>query len=533
MTYKKSLALIGAGYWGKNLARNFHALGALHTLSDHHEARLDSYQEQYPDIAVTSNNRLIFENPEITQVAIAAPAIQHYAIAKEALLAGKDVYVEKPMCMKAEEGKELVTLASRTGKILMVGHLLHYHPCYQKLQELVKSGELGAIHYIASHRLNLGSYRLEENALWNFAPHDISMILGLMGHEVPQNVITTGGAFLTPGIHDTTMTTLDFASGVKAHIYASWLHPFKEQKFIVVGSKAMAVFDDTRPWGEKLQFLPGHVEWTQGRIPQAVQPKAVYVDPPQQEPLREECRHFLDCTTYRKHPRTDGEEGVRVLQVLEAASESLQANGMAVTPGSTTYIHPTATVDAGAVIQSGTTIWHYSHVMGGSKIGPRCRIGQNVFIASGVTLGENVKVQNNVSLYSGVTLEDHVFVGPSVVFTNIENPRSEVPRRDQYLKTHVGRGATLGANATILCGIHIGAYAFIGAGAVVLRDVPPYALLVGNPAKQIGWMSRSGHRLDLPLHSETEITARCPETKELYSLLGTNVTLASEELSPV
>ena len=528
--YKKSLALIGAGYWGKNLARNFHALGALHTISDHHEQLLDGYKEQYAGVQVTLDNRTIFTNPEITQIAIAAPAIQHFALAKEALLAGKDVYVEKPMCMKVSEGKELAALAKAKGRILMVGHLLHYHPCYQKLQELVRTGEMGELQYISSHRLNLGSYRLEENALWNFAPHDISMILGLIGEKLPTSVITTGGAFLTQGIHDTTLTQLEFPNGIKAHIYASWLNPFKEQKFTVIGSKAMALFDDTRPWGEKLQFYPGHVEWVNGCIPKAVQPQMVYLDPPQQEPLREECRHFLECTTHRKVPRTDGEEGVRVMEVLEAAEESLQTNGMTVLLGSKTEIHPTATVDAGAVIQEGTTIWHYSHVMGGAKVGPRCRIGQNVFIATGVTLGENVKVQNNVSLYAGVMLEDHVFVGPSVVFTNIANPRSEIPRRDQYRQTLVRRGATIGANATILCGIEIGAYAFVGAGAVVLKDVPPLALVVGNPAKQIGWMSRAGRRLDLPLRSEEVVTARCPETNELYSLQGDQITLLDEEL---
>lgn len=178
------------------------------------------------------------------------------------------------------------------------------------------------------------------------------------------------------------------------------------------------------------------------------------------------------------------------------------------------YIHPSAIVDEGCKIGEGTKIWHFCHIMGGSAIGKKCNLGQNVMVASGVILGNNVKVQNNVSLYEGVVCEDDVFLGPSMVFTNIINPRSAIVRRGQYAKTKVHKGATIGANATIVCGHDIGAFAFIGAGAVVTKHIKPYALAVGNPAKQIGWMSEYGHRL----HFDANGMAICPESKEKYKL---------------
>lgn len=178
------------------------------------------------------------------------------------------------------------------------------------------------------------------------------------------------------------------------------------------------------------------------------------------------------------------------------------------------FVHETATVDEGAVIGEGTCIWHYTHVMSGAVIGKECTLGQNVFVAKGVVLGDHVKVQNNVSVYEGVVCEDDVFLGPSMVFTNVLNPRSAVPRKDAFLPTHVRRGATIGANATVVCGHEIGAYAFVGAGAVVTRDVPPYALVVGNPIRQIGWMSRHGLRL----HFDATGRAICPESGLTYYL---------------
>ncbi len=535
ITGKKTLALFGAGYWGKNLARNFFELGALHTICDTNEALLDTYQEKYSGIQLTTNVKQVLENPEITCVAIAAPAFLHHQLAKQCLLAGKDVYVEKPLCMNTKEAEELIQLAKKEEKILMVGHLLQYHACVRKLLELVGRGELGQLQYITSNRLNLGSYRTEENALWNFAPHDISVILALCGHQLPQKIRCVGQDYLSHGVADTTLTTLNFNNKVRAHIYVSWLNPFKEQKLTVVGSNGMAVFDDTKPWGEKLLLYRNHVTWNNGRIPVANNKiEAEKIDPPQEEPLKQECLHFLDCCSKRLNPLTDGEEGLRVLKVLQAAQESLNADGEAKNPNNTTsserapFIHPTATVDVEAKISAGVKIWHYSHIMKGATLGQDCNIGQNVFIAPEVILGKNVKVQNNVSIYSGIICEDDVFLGPSMVFTNITNPRSAVVRREKYAKTLVKKGASIGANATIVCGVTLGEYCFVGAGSVVTKDVKPYALVVGSPARQAGWMSRHGERLDLPVNilEGREATAQCPETGELYCLRGDSLKLA-------
>lgn len=184
------------------------------------------------------------------------------------------------------------------------------------------------------------------------------------------------------------------------------------------------------------------------------------------------------------------------------------------------FSHETAVIDQGCVIGEGTKIWHFTHVMPDCTLGKKCNLGQNVVVSPGVVLGNNVKVQNNVSIYTGVVCEDDVFLGPSMVFTNIVNPRSAVVRKDQYAKTLVKKGASIGANATIVCGIEIGEFAFIGAGAVVIRDVPPFALVVGNPAKHIGWMSEYGHRLEFDVNN----IAVCPESKEEYILERGKVT---------
>ena len=224
-----SIAVIGTGYWGKNLVRNFYDLGALHTICDADIDTVASFKKKYPGIEGVTSYSDILTNPEIKGVVISTPAEMHASMAKEAILAGKDVYVEKPLCLNEHDGLELTELARKHKRIIMVGHLLWYHPAVLKIKEMVDSGELGRIQYIYSNRLNLGKLRREENVLWSFAPHDISVIIGLLGEE-PETILAQGGNYLHQRIADTTVTLLNFASGVKAHIFVSWLHPFKEQK---------------------------------------------------------------------------------------------------------------------------------------------------------------------------------------------------------------------------------------------------------------------------------------------------------------
>ncbi len=328
-TSKRNLALIGAGYWGKNLARNFHALGTLHTLCDLSPEILASYGEEYAAVRKTGDVESLWSDPAITQVAIAAPAAYHHRLAKAAILAGKDVYVEKPLCLDTNEAEELVALAQARGRILMVGHLLQYHPHVQRLQQLVADGEFGSLHYITSNRLNLGKIRREENALWSFAPHDLSVILSLSESALPFQVRCIGGSYLTPGVADTTLTTLLFTGNLRAHVHVSWLNPFKEQKLTVVGARGMAVFDDTRPWPEKLALYRDYLRRDSDGSPMPGKLDPEFVAVPESEPLRAECAHFIDCCQSRTIPRTDGAEGLRVLRVLQAAQASLDQDGEA------------------------------------------------------------------------------------------------------------------------------------------------------------------------------------------------------------
>ncbi|WP_461208434.1 Gfo/Idh/MocA family oxidoreductase [Desulfocurvus sp. DL9XJH121] len=513
----KDIAVIGSGYWGKNLLRNYHALGCLGLICDRSEATLDHFRTIYPDtdtcLAVTE----VLSRDEIRGVVVATPAETHYAIAKEALLAGRHVYVEKPLVLDEAEGAELIALAESRGLTLMVGHLLHYHPVFVRLKEMAAAGELGRIDYIYSNRLNLGKIRREENALWSFAPHDISMILSLAG-EMPERVLATGGNYLHRDIADVTTTHLDFASGCKAHIFVSWLHPFKEQKLVVVGERKMAVFDDTLPWADKLLLYAHQINWERN-MPVPVKAEAERLDIPQAEPLRAECEHFLKCMDGGCEPVTDGAEGLRVLSVLNAAQRSMD-KGCEVRPAAApaapkavgAFVHETAVVEEGARVGAGSKIWHFAHVLGGSVIGENCTVGQNVVVGPDAVVGDGCKIQNNVSVYKGVTLEDHVFCGPSMVFTNVYNPRAHIRRMDEVRPTLIRKGATLGANSTIVCGHTVGRYAFVGAGAVVTRDVPDHALVAGNPARPMGWVCACGEKLGPDL--------ACPACGQEYETAG-------------
>ncbi len=508
-----NVAVVGSGYWGKNLVRNFNELGALHTVCDMNIATLRSFQDQYPDKRFHTSYEAVLQNPAIDAVVIATPAETHFTLTKKALQADKHVFVEKPLALVVSEAEELHHIAMDKNLKLMVGHILLYHPAIIKLKEIIDSGELGKINYIYSNRLNLGKFRTEENILWSFAPHDISVLLYLL-EEMPTQVMAHGGSYLSNEIADVTLSVLSFKSGVKGHIFVSWLHPNKEQKLIVVGDKKMAVFDDTLTEG-KLQIHDKGVEWV-NRQPVPRKSEAEIVPLESYEPLKAECSHFLQCVESKTIPKTDGSNGIQVLKILNACQESLEHQGSIVRlngngVSEAWFAHETAVIDTPCKIGKETKIWHFTHVMSGAEIGERCNIGQNVVISPGVKISSNVKIQNNVSIYEGVTLEDDVFCGPSMVFTNVINPRSHISRRHEFKQTLVKKGATIGANATIVCGHTIGRYAFVGAGAVVTRDVPDFALMLGNPARIAGWMCECGHGLDFQ-----DGTALCIECSKQY-----------------
>jgi len=525
------VAVIGCGHWGKNLVRTFSELGALVAIVDPDAENAAALSAKYS--VPHGSLEQILADPEIDAVVVAAPAKDHAAVTLQALDSGKHVFVEKPLALDLDDARRVVARADELNQTLMVGHLLQYHPAFLAVRQLVSDGALGELRYLYSNRLNLGRFRREENILWSFAPHDLSMLLALAG-ESPDHVSAVGSTFLSEDVPDVTTTHMTFPSGPRAHVFVSWLHPFKEQRLVVVGSDAMAVFDDLAPWDSKLTIFEHGVTWD-GLTPVPVRGEPVAVPLAESEPLKLECEHFLHCVRTGETPRTDGHEGVRVLDVLATAQASLAADAPVVgaaTPAAKTssevhpgvFVHESAYVDEGVQIGAGTKVWHFSHVLSGSTVGEDCALGQNVVIGPDVTVGDRCRIQNNVSVYAGVTLEDGVFCGPSCVFTNVYNPRAEVSRKDEFMTTLVRTGATIGANATIVCGTEIGAYAFIGAGSTVTSDVAAHALVVGSPARQIGWMSHEGERLG------TDLT--CPRTGQKYQEIDGVLSLVDTPSQP-
>jgi UDP-2-acetamido-3-amino-2,3-dideoxy-glucuronate N-acetyltransferase len=517
------IAVIGGGYWGKNLVRNFAEMGNLGAIVENNPKTAADLVAKHGSQSVELNTTLA--DPNVHGVAIALPAEMHFDAAKKALLAGKHVFVEKPLALEVKEAEELHALALKLNLRLMVGHLLQYHPAYIKLKQVVSEGLIGKVQYIYSNRLAMGKLRQEEDVLWALGPHDLSMVLGLTGAD-PVDVTAFGANTLNAHIADHAHVQMTFANGVRGHVFVSWLHPIKEQRFVVVGDKGMIVFEDSQTeQAKKLMHYANTVSWVNG-APLEVKGDATSISYELSEPLRNECTHFVNAIASGETPRTDGVEGLRVLNVLARASVAMKAGQKNAAPAPSAKassrvvgehigakIHESAYVDAGVNLGKGTDIWHFSHILGDVTIGENCKIGQNVVIGPKVTIGNGVKVQNNVSIYEGVILEDGVFCGPSCVFTNVNNPRAEIVRKAEYRQTLVKKGATIGANATIVCGHTLGQYCFIAAGAVVAKDVPDFALMAGVPAKRIGWVSHFNSRL---VASEKAGELVCPDTGRRY-----------------
>jgi UDP-2-acetamido-3-amino-2,3-dideoxy-glucuronate N-acetyltransferase len=281
-----------------------------------------------PQVSVEASFEEVLCNPSIRGVALATPAETHSSLAIRAMESGKDVFVEKPMALTLKDAERMKEVADREGRILMIGHLLEYHPAVLKLRELISNGSLGKVNYIYSNRLNFGKVRTEENALWSFAPHDVAVILRLMGVS-PIEASATGGTYLTKGLTDVTVSNLRFSNESRAHIFVSWLHPFKEQRLVVVGDRKMAIFNDVAPKGEKLQLYPNSVEF-QGNLPVLMKKDMQFVEHLETEPLLEECEHFLKCILSRDKPLTDASSGIEVLKVLHACQASIEQNGLPV-----------------------------------------------------------------------------------------------------------------------------------------------------------------------------------------------------------
>ena len=321
------VAVVGSGYWGKNLVRNFHNLGAVRLICDKNEMVLENFREQYPEVETClAYNDVLSRDRRFKGVVIATPAETHFRLAREALLAGKHVFVEKPLVLDENEGEELIASGQRKRSCPHGGASAAVPPGICEIKKLEQAGELGRINYIYSNRLNLGKIRREENILWSFAPHDISMILSLAGEE-PEKVSATGGNYLHQKIADVTTTHLEFPSGLQAHIFVSWLHPFKEQKLVVVGDRKMAVFDDTQAWAGQAAALSAQNQLAEQHAG-AGQSRAERVDNPQGRAAEGRMSAFpgMHVRTASK-PITDGGEGLSVLKVFNASQISLDQNG--------------------------------------------------------------------------------------------------------------------------------------------------------------------------------------------------------------
>jgi len=494
----KKICVVGAGRWGKNHIKTLHELGCLAGIVEASADVRTEFKEKYPGIKTFTTVKNAIKE-DFDGFTVATPAETHFELAEFIITHKKHVLVEKPLTLKASEARRLKELAEENNVNLMVGHLLLFHPAIRKIKELIKKGKIGKLEYIYSNRLNLGTVRTEENILWSFAPHDISVFQYFIG-SLPVEVISRGGVFLQPHNHDSSMTVLTYPGNIVGHIFVSWLHPFKEHRMVVIGSKGMFSYEDSSD-DKNILFYEKGIDWIQGEPIKRDGPTEV-IPYEKKMPLTEELRYFATHTNGDQVETADAQNGVEVLEILEKATESLLTGVSSIIPNPASvpnpniFIHPMAVIDDNVKIGEKTKIWHFSHILSGSRIGENCNIGQNVVIGPDVTIGNNCKVQNNVSIYKGVTLEAGVFCGPSMVFTNVYNPRAEIRKMDEARPTLVKKGATIGANATIVCGTTLGRYSFIGAGAVITKDVPDHALVAGNPAVQKGWVCQCGEKLN-------------------------------------
>ncbi|PXF45113.1 UDP-2-acetamido-3-amino-2,3-dideoxy-D-glucuronate N-acetyltransferase [Gracilariopsis chorda] len=543
-----TLIIVGAGKWGTNFITTACALKlsvAIVETNLEALALIKCNPRVSPACRFFSNLGQALGALPNAAVVVATPPSTHFALAKQAITAGRHVLVEKPMCDNLQDAQRLADLARNHQVTLMVDHLLHYSVHHRRMLYLIESGLIGKVKRVHMSRMNFGAVRTNENVLWSLSPHDVSILLAVFKDQSPDSVLCTGHKVVSLHVEDSVSLHVRFKDGVHAQIDCNWMHPFKERRTIVYGTKGCIVLNEAMPdatlkriqafhWSAKRKHDGSSVkiEKSEAHIlqylkDQSGQAASELEEMDAKQPLQVVLEHFLECIQKQTVPRTDGNEGVRVLRILSAASESLVKGGEVVSLHNISpavhalrsFVHPTAVVDQGAVLGQGTKVWHFSHIMPGAVLKEKCNIGQNVYIGGKAKLGRNVKVQNNVSIYDEVCIDDDVFLGPSCVLTNVKNPRSHVSRKHEYMPTVIEKGVTVGANATIVCGITLGAYSFVGAGAVVTKNVPPHAMVYGNPAVIKGWMSTTGNKLhEVSLLKEGRKLLRCRESQEIYRL---------------
>ncbi|WP_188261110.1 DapH/DapD/GlmU-related protein [Azospirillum tabaci] len=422
-------------------------------------------------------------DPDVRGIVIVTPPATGANLARHALAAGKHVMMEAS-AVSTGTLEALAREADARGLFLCVWNRWAYAPAFLRLRALKAEGALGRLRHITALR-PCG----DGSDPWTACHEAIGAVMALVGRDpstVQARVVTTASRMLPAAV----TVLLDFPSGETAEVTATTLLNARDDLFAVAGDRRRAVLDWNAQPHRALRLFPMREDGDEDGAPAPVGPESA---------IHRACAHFLDVVRQGSRPLTDATDAMPVLRVMDAARAAGEGDRHARTGRITTIpgvsVHESAWVDAPAEIGEGTRIWHFTHVLAGARIGRNCNIGQNVMIGPGVTVGNGCKIQNNVSIYPGVELSDGVFCGPSCVFTNVINPRAEIERKTEFRTTFVGRGASIGANATIVCGVTLGAYSFIAAGAVVTRDVPPHALMAGVPARRIGWMSHAGHRL--------------------------------------
>lgn len=505
--------MVGIGERGLALLRALDEAGALAAAGDIDPAARQRAAAHRPDLHVEGDYLALLNDPGLQAVVLATPPPAREEMARAALQAGKDVLVPGLPAPTARAAEALEGLARQAGRVLMAGPLLRFDPAARAVREAVRAGTIGPLRSLHAEYLDRPASRPAGGPIWSLAPGWIDLVLDLAG-EMPDQVRAVAGAVRGDTV-EAAVTHLAFPSGLRAHVHVSWVHPFPVRRLTVVGEAGTIVLED------------GRVRWF------GPEGDPVDLTPNGPDAPASAARRFVDAV--RERAAGEAAAGAPLLRVLEAAARSLDEGR--VVPGAAkeapvpetpaprpnVRIHPTAIIDGDVDIGEGTSIWHFSKVLGPATIGRGCTLGQNVVVERNVRIGDNVKIQNNVSVYSGVILEDDVFCGPSMVFTNVGTPRSAHPRRGQYQTTLVKRGASIGANATVVCGRTLGRYAFVGAGAVVTRDVPDYGLVYGNPARLRGWACFCGATLPMGIDEGVSEQATCGECGRRYLREGLQV----------
>ena len=503
---KMNIGVIGCGYWGPNLIRNLKEISEanLDYICDIDGNKLIAMKKKYPSLKITKDYQMILNDSSIDAVVIALPVSKHYSIAKEALLKNKHVLVEKPLTASVSESEELVRIAKEKGLVLMVDHTFEYSPAINKMKQIIESGELGDIYYIKTEWLNLGLLQPNVNVVWDLATHIISIVNYITG-LAPLSVNANAKGYLREEIQEIAQAKIKYPKNISVYITVSWLEPKKTRQVTIVGSKKMLIYDLTNEEEplkiydkgvsiiqEATDIRPSKMEYRFGDIYSPHIKNA--------EPLSIMCSHFIECIKNNTTPLSDGESGLRVVRVLEAMEQSIQENGKEIILGNNinnvkkNFLkfeqkneNPS---ELGVKLANNVKIFQPNLTnLYGCEIGENTKIGAFVEIQKNAKIGKNCKISSHSFVCEGVIIEDEVFIGHGVIFINDKYPQSTTNGKLQtendwkVVPTFVKKGASIGSNATILCGVTIGENAIVGAGSVVTKDVLPNTVVAGNPAR--------------------------------------------------